>query len=119
MLRKLERLGFWISHVRSIKCLGISLYDKFIFSCHIIKLRKTLLKVKGLIFKLSQLLSPGTLPQIYCSLFYSRMSYCISVWGGCYSTNTSRMDRINKSAISVFSNNLAQNVRCPGPYRSS
>ena len=62
---------------------------------------------------------PATLRQIYYSLFYSRMSYCISVWRGSYATNNSRIDRINKSAINVFSNNLAQSVRCPWPCSSS
>ena len=71
-----------INYVTETKFLGVILDNKLNYNSHVTKLTKQLSRVKGILFKLANTVPPFILRNLYYSLFYSRMTYAISVWGG-------------------------------------
>ena len=65
---------------RSVKYLGVYLDDNLSWNIHIKELSKKLSRANGIISKLRHYVPKSTIMQIYYSLFYSHISYGISVW---------------------------------------
>ena len=55
--------------------------DRLTWKYHLFELRKKLNKSIGIIYKMSKLSTYRVLTTLYYSLFYSHLSYGISVWG--------------------------------------
>ena len=91
-----------IQYVTTVKFLGLTLDNRLSYNDHITGLHKSLSRVRGILLKLSFIMPAIAIRHIYFALFYSRMSYCISVWSGSYITNISKIARVNKRAINVF-----------------
>ena len=66
-------------YVRSTKFLGLILDDRFSYSDHVSQLVKQLSKTKGVLLKLSHVVPSFVIRKIYYGLFYSRISYNITV----------------------------------------
>ena len=107
-----------INHVRSVKFLGIIIDERFNFNLQVSSLVKQLSKVRGLSYKLSSYIPPVILRKIYYSLFYSRLSYGIQVWGGSNKTSIDKLSRLNRSAINIFIYNLPPDISPPLNYNS-
>ena len=105
-----------IKHVKSTKFLGMTIDDKFSYNDHITILSKQLSKVKGLLYKLSETLPVPIIRQLYFSYFYSRIVYCISVWGGGGITNIDKISKINKAALKLCVRDLQPSAPQPFQY---
>ena len=79
---KIEIRGKQLKYVRSTKFLGLNIDDCFNYNMHMSNLLKQLSKVKGIFYRLSNFIPSVIVRKIYYALFYSRMTYGISVWGG-------------------------------------
>lgn len=108
--------GTPIKYVRFTKFLGLIIDDRLSFNDHMYGLSKQLSRVKGVLFKLSSFLPPFMIRQLYFALFYSRLAYCISVWGGGNITNINKVSRINRSVINLFVSQLPPNIAPPFQY---
>ena len=93
-----------ISQVRSTKFLGIQIDDKLNYNDHISILSKKLSCTIGTMRRISPLVPPSILKTIYFSLFYSRLIYGITIWGGCGETNINRIRKLQDRASSLIVN---------------
>ena len=94
-----------ISQVRSTKFLGIQIDDKLNYKDHISILSKKLSCTIGTMRRISPLVPPSILKTIYFSLFYSRLIYGITIWGGgCGETNINRIRKLQDRASSLIVN---------------
>ena len=84
------------------KFLGLILDDRFSYSDHVSQLVKQLSKIKGVLLKLSHVVPSFVIRKIYYALFYSRISYNITVWGNGNVTGVDRVRKINKSVMDIF-----------------
>lgn len=105
-----------LNHVRSTKFLGITIDDRLSYNDHLTILTRQLSRVRGILFKLSNIVPAIILRKLYYALFFSRLVYGCSVWGGCGITNTNKIRSINKSAIGVVTKNLPNFVAHPLQY---
>ena len=71
-----------LQYVKMTKFLGITIDDRFNYNAHVRTLSKQLGKVKGILYKMSNVMPPDIIKNLYNSLLFSRMNYAISVWGG-------------------------------------
>ena len=115
---KIEIRGKQLKYVRSTKFLGLNIDDCFNYNMHMSNLLKQLSKVKGIFYRLSNFIPSVIVRKIYYALFYSRMTYGISVWGGGNITNISKLDRLNNGAINVFKEDLPSHVSIPMPFKN-
>ena len=102
-----------LSRVTSTKFLGVTIDDRLSHGVHLSALYKQLSRVRGILYKLSSFLPPHVIKMLYYSLFYSRMVYGISVWGGGGVTNISRIRKVNSSTLNIFTDKLAPNSPHP------
>ena len=102
-----------IKHVTSFKFWGLTINDNFSYNEHVFLLYKQLSRTKGILYRLSSYVPPIVIRKIYYALFYSRMIYGVSVWGGGNLSNVCKIDRINRSAINTFICNLQPNITPP------
>ena len=66
-----------LQYVKMTKFLGMTLDDRFNYNAHLRTLSKQLARVKGILYKMSNVIPPDII--LY---FFSRMNYAISVWSG-------------------------------------
>lgn len=102
-----------IKYVKTTKFLGLTIDDRLNYNEHVSILCKTLSKTKGLLYKLSFYVPRSIIRKMYYALFYSRMSYSISVWGGGNITNINKISQINRSAINTFNSNVPVHGKTP------
>ena len=107
-----------VTHVRSTKFLGLTIDDRLSYNDHVTTLHKSLCKTKGILYKISSIMPPSVIRNLYYSLFYSLMSYVISVWGGGNITNINKIRRINNRAIDIFAHTIPEHVSQPLAYDS-
>ena len=84
------------------------------YSDHVSQLVKQLSKIKGVLLKLSHVVPSFVIRNIYYALFYSRISYNITVWGNGNVTGVDRVRKINKSIMDIFLNTVPNSI--PGPF---
>ena len=82
-----------ITRVNYIKYLGVLVDATLSWKPHITELTKKLARTSGIFYKIRHYVSPDTLKLLYYSLFYSFISYGITVWG---LTHPSYMDPLWK-----------------------
>ena len=82
-----------ITRVNYIKYLGVLVDATLSWKPHITELTKKLARTFGIFYKIRHYVSPDTLKLLYYSLFYSFISYGITVWG---LTHPSYMDPLWK-----------------------
>ena len=102
-----------IKHVTSFKFLGLTIGDNFSYNEHVSLWYKQLSRTKSILYRLSSYVPLIVIRKIYYALFYSRMMYGVSVWGGGNLSNICKIDRINRSAINTFNCNLQPNISPP------
>ena len=88
----------------------MTLDDRFNYNAHVRTLSKQLTRVKGILYKMSNVMPPHIIKNLYNSLFFSRMNCAIFVWGGGNITTINKINSINRSAISIFCNKLLFHV---------
>ena len=99
-----------INRVRSAKFLGVILDENLNFKTHVDAIRSKVSKSSGVLYRLSYFMPRHVLRNIYISLVYPYLCYCIEVWGGSCKTECGKLSTIqNKCFRSIYSQN-------PTPY---
>ena len=84
------------------KFLGINLDAKLTFNHHIELITNKVSKSIGIMFKLQNLLPFSCMKQLYYSLIYPYLNYCIISWGGTCPTYLNPLVVLQKRAIRVI-----------------
>ena len=93
----------------SAKYLGVTIDDKLNWKPHLNNLKSSLSRACYAICKLKSYANIKTLKNVYYSLFYSKLKYCISSYGSTTPTNLIPIFKLQKRAIRFI---------CSEPYRA-
>ena len=86
----------------NVKYLGVLVDFALTWKPHITQLSKKLSRSVGIFFKIKHHVTPETLKLLYYSLFYSFISYGISVWGLTHPTILEPLCKIQKKVVRAF-----------------
>jgi len=94
--------GIRLKPSQSVKYLGVYLDDNLSWDFHIKELSKKLCRTNGIISKLRHYVPKSTLLLIYYSLFYSHISYGISVWSLTTQKNINVIWNLQKKCVRLM-----------------
>ena len=94
-----------IDQANSVKYLGILVNSTLTWKPHVTELSKKLARTSGIFFKIRHYVSHETLRLLYYSLFYSFISYGISVWGLTHPTVLDPLCKIQKKVVRAITFN--------------
>ena len=94
--------GRTISRVHSYRFLGVILDEKLKFNYHISHIRGKISKLVGILYRIKDEIPLTALKILYHSLVYSRITYCIVVWGSTYDCHLQRLVLIQKKCIRII-----------------
>ena len=94
-----------IDCANSVKYLGILVDSTLNWKPYVTKLSKKLRRTSGISFKIRHYVSHETLKLLYYSLFYSFISYGISVWGLTHPTVLDPLGKIQKKVVRAITFN--------------
>ena len=94
--------GVRLEPSRSVKYLGVYLDDNLSWDIHIKELSKKLSRANGIMSKLRHYVPKSTILQIYYSLFFSHLSYGISVWSLTSKKNIDLVSILQKKCIRLM-----------------
>ena len=86
----------------SVKFLGIVIDNKLNFSEHIKTIKNKLSKNVGILNRLKKFVPPETLRNLYFSLLYPYLNYCVIIWGGTFATHIHPIKILQKRAIRII-----------------
>ena len=92
-----------IKRVDYIKFLGVMLDDKLNFDRHALYISGKVARAVGVINRVTYHLPFSQLVNLYRSIIYPHLIYCISIWGRPGSVGVGRIQRVQKRAIGVIS----------------
>ena len=98
-----------INQQKHAKYLGTILDEKLAWKPHLEILQKKLSSAVWALFSLRSVASGKTLKLIYYALVHSKMTYCLSVWGGVSTSRINPITVIQKRALRAI---------CKVPYRT-
>ena len=90
-----------LERVTSIEFLGLTVDDNLKFQQHVNKVCSKLSRALGILYRLSTVVPPQILLTLYFSMFYSHLTYGITIWGGCGIVNIGRVNRIHRRASNL------------------
>ena len=88
-----------INQVTYVKYLGVLVDSSLTWKPHIIELSKKLARTVGIFFKIRHYVTSETLKLLYYSLFFSFISYGISVWGLTHPTTLDPLYKLQKKVV--------------------
>ena len=88
-----------------VKFLGILLDENLSWKFHINELSKTLSRTVGIFYKIRHFCPSDILRILYYSLFYSFLSYDISVWGFTLKSYFEKLSLVRKKIVKVMTFN--------------
>ena len=91
-----------IRHKNSIKYLGIIIDSNLNWKEHVHELCKKISRGIGILSKLRHFVSKRILIQIYYSLIYPYLTYCVKIWGNTYWSNIKPLYIMQKKAIRII-----------------
>ena len=91
-----------IKRINCIKFLGVMMDDRLSFDKHALHICGKVARAVGIINRISHHLSFKLLLNLYYSIIYPHLIYCITVWGRTGSTGVERVQRIQKRAVKVI-----------------
>ena len=86
-----------------IKYLGMLIDRNLNFGPQINAIAIELKKANGILARLRHSLPKDILISVYYALFFSRLNYCIQIWGQKVSTNVSRIQSLQNAAVCITS----------------
>lgn len=96
--------GAELEQVRTLKFLGVWFKEDLSWNTHVTNLTADLSKITGCFFKIRDIVPMWLKKVLYYSLFYSRLSYCILVWGTTYTQNYKKLIILQKRVLRFFEN---------------
>ena len=84
--------------------LGINIDSKLKFVGHINNTCNKIAKSIGIIYKMKNLVPKSVLKQMYYSLIYPYINYCICIYGGTYNTHMNRIFLLQKRIVRIINN---------------
>ena len=78
--------------------------DRLTWKYHLFELRKKLSKSIGILYKMSKLSTPRVLITLYYSLFFSHLSYGISVWGNADDKYIEKIRLLQNRVVRILNN---------------
>lgn len=96
--------GLPIAQVEEQKFLRVWFNEELTWTTHINKLRGELSRVVGCMYKIANLIPNWLTKNLYYSLFYSRLSHGIMVWGTTTSTNYGKLIILQKKVLRILEN---------------
>ena len=94
--------GRKIKRVDKTRFLGVIIDDKLNWDPHIEHLENKMLSTIVLVKRVRKVIPESHYKAIYHSLFESHLSYCISCWGGAYSSKLDKLFRIQKRCMRIL-----------------
>lgn len=94
--------GGLIERVTCQKFLGITFHETLDWTYHINKVRTDLSRSIGLIGKIRCFLPGWVRRQLYYSLVYSRIHYCLLIWGTTTKTNKESIYKLQKRIVRII-----------------
>lgn len=94
--------GRKIEQVTSQKFLGVWFNEGLTWNTHIQKLTMELSRTAGCLYKLSPVVPKWLQMELYYALFYSKVIYCIMVWGATTQTNYQKLLIMPKRVLRAF-----------------
>lgn len=85
-----------------MKYLGVTLDEKMSWLPHIKLVTSRTRKLIWVFKKLRHVANPILLKTIYLALCQSVLTYCITVWGGCYKTHLLSLERAQRSVLKTM-----------------
>ena len=82
--------------------LGVVIDVKLKFDSHIKNTCKKLSKSIGILYKLQNFVPFSVMKQLYYSLIYPYLNYCIRAWGGTYISHVNQLNILQKRAIRII-----------------
>ncbi len=92
-----------LSQVNTTKYLGVTIDNNINWKPHLEKLKSTLSQSCYSLSKLRYYVNKNTMLQVYHSLFYSKLQYCITSWGGSPACFTDPIFKLQKRAVRYIS----------------
>lgn len=96
--------GIPLEQVKDKKFLGVWFNEEIKWTTHVRKLVSELSKSVGCLFKISHLIPLWLRKTLYYSLFYSKLCYCILVWGTTTASNYNKLIILQKKVLRIFEN---------------
>lgn len=96
--------GVSIERVQTQKFLGVIFHETLNWSSHIDKLRTQVSRSIGVIGKIRCFLPLWVTKQLYYALVYSRIQYCLLIWGSTTKTNKIGIHRLQKRMLRIIEN---------------
>lgn len=90
-----------IHEVDCVKFLGVWFYQNLSWNTHVSKLASEVGKSVGCLYKVANLVPVWLRLQMYYALVYSKLTYCILVWGTTTATNYQKLLVLQKRACDV------------------
>ena len=84
--------------------LGVNIDSKLKYSVHIDKMCSKISKSIGIIYRMKNLVPLPVMKQLYYSLIYPYLNYCICVYGGTYPIHLNRLFILQKRVIRLINN---------------
>ena len=98
--------GVKIPHVRSAKYLGVVIDSQLTWTDHITELSSRLSSRLYILRKLVQILIFNNFNCIYYAIFQSCIDYCLSVWGTTSEKHLNHLQKLQKRAARIVTQNL-------------
>ena len=96
--------GIPLKHVDQFELLGLIIDNRLSFVPHVNFMSSRLSRSIGIMYRSSPYVSVTALRNMYFALIYSRLSYCITAWGGANVTALRRLERVQRRAVKLISN---------------
>lgn len=91
-----------VKQVHSAKYLGLHIDSKLNWESHIMALKKFSFFFLRKMYYLRPICSDEVVKLVYKSLFESRVSYALGIWGGTYKTNIKPVEKALKFAVRIM-----------------
>ena len=88
-----------INCVTSTKFLGIIIDNKLKWNQHITYVKNKISKAVGILYKIRNFLDKSTLLNMYYSLVFPYLIYCIEIWGNASAVQLDALIKIQKKCV--------------------
>ena len=91
-----------LKRVDVIKFLGLLIDPALNWSSHISKMKTTVSKTVGILYKIKDFVPKHILHNLYNTLIVTHLNYCNIVWGNTYSTHLNQLLILQKKAVRII-----------------